>query len=394
MNLSITAVLRCLAFVAALAVSACASTLTIPDNRAGTGTLAPELLERDPDPDNVVFVYNWSDYIDPAVINDFTRLTGIRVVQEFMESNGSLESKLIAGPTGFDVIVPSGTFLVRHIKQGFLQKLDKSRLPNLIHADPVFTRMQQAFDPGLEYSVNYMWGTTGIGYNVQAIQARMPDAPTDSLAMLWDPQVVKKFADCGVSVLEEPTEILASVLLYLGKDPNSETPEDLAAAEKVMSAVRPYIRTISSNEYIEALASGEICLALGWSADVTMAAVRAEEAGKSHSIVYRIPKEGAFVFLDQFAIPKDARHVKNAHLFIDYMLRPDVAAKNSDFTSFANSNAEAWRLMNSSVRRDPNIFPTPEAVRRLAPDLPESIRFSRALQQAFTRFQREPTLER
>jgi putrescine transport system substrate-binding protein len=394
MKHSVAPALRCLALAAVLAVSACASTLTTTSSSTPTDTLVPELLAHNPDPDNVVVVYNWSDYMDPLVIHDFTRLTGVRVIVEVMDSNGLLETKLITGPTGFDVIVPSGSFLARHIKYGFLQKLDKSLLPNLVHADPAFTRMLEAFDPGLQYSVNYMWGTTGIGYNVQAIQARMPDAPTDSVAMLWNPQVVKKFADCGVSVVDEPTEVLASALLYLGKDPNSENPDDLAAAEKVMSAVRPYIRMIHSSEYIEALASGEICLALGWSSDVVMAAARAEEAGKSHAIVYRLPKEGAFVFLDQFAIPKDAKHVKNAHLFIDYMLRPEVAAKNSNFTSFANSNADAWPLVNPAIQRNPNIFPTPDAVRRLAPDLPESTKFSRALQETFARFRKEPAAER
>ncbi len=244
-----------------------------------------------------------------------------------MDSNELLETKLLAGRTGYDVVVPSASFLARQIKQSIYQKLDKSKLTNLKNLDPDITKRLEVFDPGNEYAVNYMWGTSGVAYNEEAIKAAMPDAPVDSFAMFWDPKVVSKFAKCGVSVLDAPSEVVGTVLIYLGKDANSEKPEDLAAAEKVLMSVRPYIRKINSSAYIEELANGEICLALGWSGDVLQAKSRAEESQKPFTIKYNIPKEGAVMFFDNMAIPADASHVKNAHLFINYMLRAEVAAQ-------------------------------------------------------------------
>jgi putrescine transport system substrate-binding protein len=234
--------------------------------------------------------------------------------------------------------------------------------------------------------VNYMWGTSGVAYNEAKVKEAMPDAPIDSFAMFWDPKVVSKFAKCGVSVLDAPSEIVGTVLIYLGKDPNSENPEDLKAAEKVLLSVRPYIRLINSSKYIEDLANGEICLALGWSGDTLLARDRANEAGKGITIKYNIPKEGAVMFFDDFAIPADASHVKNAHLFIDYMLRADVAAKNSNFLSYANSNAASWPTVSTEVKTNPNVFPTPEMLTKIVPDLPESAEFTRQLTRTWTRF--------
>jgi putrescine transport system substrate-binding protein len=242
------------------------------------------------------------------------------------------------------------------------------------------------FDPGNEYAVNYMWGTSGVAYNEEAVKAVMPNAPVDSFSMFWDPKVVSKFAKCGVSVLDAPSEVIGTVLIYLGKDANSENPEDLKAAEKVLMSVRPYIRNIHSSAYIEQLAGGEICLALGWSGDVLQAKGRAEETQKPFHIAYNIPKEGAVMFFDNMAIPADASHVKNAHLFIDYMLRAEVAAKNSNFISFANSNAASWPLVSAEVKNNPGIFPTPEMMPKLVPDLPESPEFTRTLTRTWTKF--------
>ena len=201
----------------------------------------------DTDAEKVVNVYNWSDYIDPAVLEDFTKETGVKVDYEVMDSNELLETKLVAGRTGYDVVVPSASFLARQIKAGIYQKLDKSKLPNLKNLDPEITKRLEVFDPGNEYAVNYMWGTSGVAYNEEAIKAAMPDAPVDSFAMFWDPKVVSKFAKCGVSVLDAPSEVIGTVLIYLGKDANSENPEDLKAAEKVLMSVRPYIRNIHSS---------------------------------------------------------------------------------------------------------------------------------------------------
>jgi len=347
------------------------------------GPAAPAV---DTDAEKVVNVYNWSDYIEPTVLDDFTKETGVKVNYEVMDSNELLETKLVAGRTGYDVVVPSASFLARQIKAGVYQKLDKSKLTNLKNLDVDITKRLEVFDPGNEYAVNYMWGTSGVAYNEEAINAAMPNAPVDSFAMFWDPKVISKFAKCGVSVLDAPSEVVGTVLIYLGRDANSEKPEDLAAAEKVLMSVRPYIRTINSAPYIEQLANGEVCLVLGWSGDVLQAKSRAEEAKKPFTIKYNIPKEGAVMFFDNMAIPGDASHVKNAHLFINYMLRAEVAAKNSNFISFANSNAASWPLVTPEVKQNPGIFPTADVMPKLVPDLPETAEFTRQLTRTWTRF--------
>ncbi|HEV7607760.1 MAG TPA: extracellular solute-binding protein [Steroidobacteraceae bacterium] len=351
--------------------------------KVDAGPAAPAI---DTDAEKVVNVYNWSDYIEPTVIESFEKETGVKVNYEVMDSNELLETKLVAGRTGYDVVVPSASFLARQIKSGIYMKLDRSKLPNLKNLDPEITKRLEVFDPGNEHAVNYMWGTSGVAYNEEAIKAAMPNAPVDSFAMFWDPKVVSKFAKCGVSVLDAPSEVVGTVLIYLGKDANSEKPEDLAAAEKVLVSVRPYIRLINSSKYIEDLANGEICLALGWSGDTLQAKSRADEAKKPFTIKYNIPKEGAVMFFDNMAIPADASHVKNAHLFIDYMLRADVAAKNSNFISFANSNAASWPMVLPEVKNNPGIFPTPEMMPKLVPDLPETAEFTRTLTRTWTRF--------
>jgi putrescine transport system substrate-binding protein len=347
---------------------------------------APATAAFDTDAEKKVNVYNWSDYIEPTVLEAFTKETGIEVNYEVMDSNELLETKLLAGRTGYDVVVPSASFLARQIKAGIYQKLDKSKLTNLKNLDPDITKKLEVFDPGNEHAVNYMWGTSGVAYNEEAIKAAMPDAPVDSFAMFWDPKVISKFAKCGVSVLDAPSEVVGTVLIYLGRDANSEKPEDLAAAEKVLLSVRPYIRTINSAPYIEQLANGEVCLVLGWSGDVLQAKSRAEEAKKPFTIKYNIPKEGAVMFFDNMAIPADASHVKNAHIFIDYMLRAEVAAKNSNFISFANSNAASWPMVDPAVKDNPGIFPTADVMPKLVPDLPESAEFTRSLTRTWTRF--------
>jgi putrescine transport system substrate-binding protein len=338
------------------------------------------------DEEKVLNVYNWSDYIDESVIEDFTAETGIKVQYDVFDSNEVLETKLLAGSTGYDIVVPSASFLERQIKAGVFQKLDPARLPNLKNMDPEITQRVALHDPGNEHSVNYLWGTSGVGYNVDKIKAAMPDAPIDSFAMFYDPAVVSKFKDCGVSILDAPSEVVGTVLIYLGKDANSEDPEDLAAAEKVLTSIRPYIKYINSSKYIEDLANGEICLALGWSGDVLQARDRAVEAENGITIKYAIPREGAVMFFDMLAIPADARHVNNAYLFIDYLMRPEVAAKNSNYVNFANSNAASYGLISEEVMNDPGIYPTAEVKTKLVPDLAESTEFTRLLTRSWTRF--------
>ena len=345
---------------------------------------APKASAAAAEEEKVLNVYNWSDYIEASVIEGFTKETGIKVQYDVFDSNEMLETKLLAGNTGYDIVVPSASFLNRQLQAGVHQKLDKSLLPNLKNIDPSIAQRIEAFDKGNEHSVNYMWGTSGVGYNVKKIAERMKDAPVDSFAMFYDPKVISKFADCGVTILDAPSEVIGTVLIYLGKDANSEKPEDLAAAEAVLKAVRPYIKNFHSSNYIEQLANGEICLALGWSGDVLQASTRAEEAKNGVEISYRIPKEGAVMFFDQLAIPKDAKHPKNAHLFIDYLLRPEVAAKNSSYISYANANAASTALIDKSVTDNPNVYPSADLMTKLVPDMPESAEFSRSLNRAWT----------
>jgi putrescine transport system substrate-binding protein len=338
------------------------------------------------DAEKVVNVYNWSDYIEPTVLEAFEKETGVKVNYEVMDANAMLETKLLAGRSGYDVVVPSASYLARQIKAGVYQKLNKALLPNLKNLDPALTKRLEVFDPGNEYAVNYMWGTSGVAYNEAMVNAAMPNAPVDSSAMFWDPKVISKFAKCGVSVLDEPGEVVGSVLMYLGKDANSESLDDLKAVEKVLMSVRPSIRLINSSKYIEDLAGGEMCLAMGWSGDALQARDRAVEAGKGIVVKYRIPRNGAVQFFDNMAIPADAAHVKNAHLFIDYMLRADVAAKNSNFLSYANSNAASWPLVSAEVRNNPEVYPTPEMMAKISADLPESAEYTKELTRTWTRF--------
>jgi len=333
----------------------------------------------------VLNVYNWSDYIDPTVIDAFTAETGIRVTYDVFDSNEMLETKLLAGRSGYDLVVPGAAFLARQIETGVYQPLNPDWLPNRVNLDPVLTERVAAFDPGNRYSVTHLWGTTGFGFNAEAIQARMPDAPLDSWRMLFDPQVVSRFADCGVTLLDAPSEVVGSVLLYLGKDANSAAPADLAAAEAVLAAIRPYVRNFDSSRYIEDLANGETCLALGWSGDILQAKSRAAEVGKAFSIEYRIPQEGALLFFDQLAIPADARHPRNAHRFIDFLLRPEIAALNSNFVRYANSNSASRSMLAPEVATDRGIYPPSEIMTRTAVDLPKDLRHTRELTRLYTR---------
>ena len=372
-----------------LLLAACGQKPAAPPPAASStppGAPAGQPTVLDTDDEKVVNVYNWSDYIDPEVIESFQKETGITVKYDVFDSNEVLETKLLAGSTGYDIVVPSASFLERQIQAGVFQKLDRSRIPNLKNMDTEITKRVALHDPGNEHSVNYLWGTSGVGYNEAKILAAMPDAPVDSFAMFYDPKIVSKFKDCGVSILDAPSEVVGTALIYLGREANSEKPEDLAAAEKLLVSVRPYIRYINSSKYIEDLANGEICLALGWSGDVLQSRDRAVEAANGVTIKYRIPKEGAVMFFDMLAIPNDAKHVKNAHIFIDYLMRAEVAAKNSDFVNYANSNAASFPLIKEEVRNDPGIYPTPEVMAKLVPDLAETPKFTRLLTRSWTRF--------
>ncbi len=316
--------------------------------------------------DRVVNVYNWSDYIEPTVLDAFTKETGIRVRYDTFDSNDTLETKLLAGKSGYDVVVPTAYFLERQIKAGVFQKLDRAKLPHLGAVWPAIAKQLALYDPGNQYAVNYMWGTVGIGYEVnKARQILGPGREINSWSAVFGPGELAKFKDCGVHMLDSADDILPAALHFLGRDPNSTDPGDLENAADLVAKVRPAVRKFHSSEYLNALASGEICLVVGFSGDVKQAQKRAAEANNGVEIGYAVPKEGAQMFFDNLAIPKDARNIAEAHAFIDYMLRPDVAAKNTNFLSYANGNLASQPLIDPAILNDRTIYPDEAAMARL-----------------------------
>ncbi|NMY90457.1 putrescine transport system substrate-binding protein [Pseudomonas oryzihabitans] len=308
-----------------------------------------------------VRVYNWSDYVGETTLEDFQEATGITPVYDVFDSNETLEGKLLAGHTGYDVVVPSSNFLAKQIKAGAFQKLDKSQLPNWQNLDPALLKQLEKSDPGNQYGVPYLWGTNGIGYNVDKVKAALGTDKLDSWAILFEPENLKKLSKCGVSFMDSPDEVYPAVLQYLGLDPNSTNPDDYKKAEAQLLKVRPYITYFHSSKYISDLANGNICVAFGYSGDVFQARSRAEEAKKGVNIGYAIPKEGANLWFDLLAIPKDAKNVKEAHAFINYLLQPEVIAKVSNYVGYANPNPKAGELMNAELRQDETVYP-PQAV--------------------------------
>ncbi len=320
--------------------------------------------------DRAVNFYNWSNYMAPGVLEDFTRETGIKVTYDTFDANETLETRLLAGKSGYDVVVPSGYFLERQIKAGVFQKLDKSKLPNLANAWPEVTSRLATYDPGNLYAANYMWGTTGIGYNVSKLQAILgSDVKVEDAVNSWDvvfnPDKLAKFKDCGIHMLDSADDILPAALNWLGLDPNSTKQADLEKAADAVSKVRPFVRKFHSSEYLDGLATGEICFVVGWSGDVKQAQNRAEEAHNGIQIGYAIPKEGAQMFFDNLAIPADARNVAEAHELINYLYRPEVAARNSDFLAYANGNLASQKLIGPKVINDKTIYPDDATLKRL-----------------------------
>jgi putrescine transport system substrate-binding protein len=316
--------------------------------------------------ERTVNFYNWSDYIDPQALEDFTKETGIKLKYDTFDSNDILETKLLAGHTGYDVVVPTAYFLERQIKAGVFQKLDKSKLPNLKNQwDEIGNRLA-GYDPGNQYAVNYMWGTTGIGYNIKKAQEAFGgEAPIDSWSVVFDPEKLARFKDCGVHFLDSADDILAAALNYLGLDPNTKDPKDIERAAEVVTKVRSSVRKFHSSEYLNALASGEICLVVGFSGDIKQAQKRAREAKSGVEIAYAIPKEGAQLWFDNLAIPKDAPHAAEALALINYLLRPEVAAKNSNFVAYANGNWASREFLDKSVLNDKAVYPDDATMKRL-----------------------------
>ncbi|HTC17644.1 MAG TPA: polyamine ABC transporter substrate-binding protein [Stellaceae bacterium] len=332
-------------------------------------------------------IYNWSDYIADNTVPDFEKATGIQVNYDVYDSNEVLEAKLLAGHSGYDLVVPSAMpYLARQIQAGIYLKLDKSQLKNYANLDPQILAAAANADPGNLYGVPYMWGTDGLGYNPAKVKAALgPDAPVDSWKLLFDPNNAKKLQSCGISILDSAQDVFPAALVYLGRDPSSRDPADLEAAAKAVDAIRPYVRKFNSSEYINDLANGDVCLAFGYSGDVVQAKARASEAKNGVDIAYAIPKEGAMLWIDMMAIPKDAPHPGNALAFIDDVLQPETAAAISNAVAYANPNLKATALVAAKLRNDPGIYPPASVRARLFFDKPASPDYERARTRAWTR---------
>jgi putrescine transport system substrate-binding protein len=338
------------------------------------------------DTGKVLNLYIWSDYLAADTLSNFEKQTGIKVHVAYFDTNETLETKLLAGSSGYDVVVPTASYFERQIKAGVYLTLDKSKLPNLKNMDPQLMSKVALHDPGNAHGIIYTWGTNGIGYNEKMVKELMPDAPLDSWRLVFDPAVASKVSKCGISVLDSPAEMMRAVYSYLDKDPNSQSPDDLALGEAVLIKIRPYIRNINSSEYIEALANGDLCIAVGYNGDVMQARDRAHDANKGIEIKYFVPKEGSILWFDMLGIPKDAPDPDSAYAYLNYIMTPQVIADISNFKRYANANAASQPLVLPSVRDDPGIYPPPAQRQKLAVQLADSADQTRAVTRVWQKF--------
>ncbi len=334
-----------------------------------------------------VRIYNWSDYIDPEILSSFTAETGVATVYDTFDSNEVLETKMLQGGTGYDVVTPSNHNIPRYIEAGALAELDKARLTNIGNLSPQIMAYMEPFDPGGRYTVPYMWGTVGIGYNPQKVAERLPGVEITSWSVLFRPENIARLADCGVHFLDASEDMYAVVLNYMGRDPNSTAVADYEAATQMLMSVRPHVRKFHSSEYVNALANGDICIAIGYSGDIFQAADRAAEAGAGVEVAYVIPSEGSQIWFDVFAIPADAPNPDAAYAFLDYMLRPEIAAQASNYTVYANANGPATALVDEEIRTNPAIYPTAEVMGELFVTTAKSQELVREVNRLWTRVQ-------
>lgn len=341
--------------------------------------------EQQSNDDNIVNVYNWADYIAPDAIRKFEAETGIKVNYDLYDSSEVIDVKLLAGRSGYDVVVHSNQFSSRLAPIGIFQKLDMSKFKNYGNLDTALMNRIGVYKAVLGYNIPYHWGTTGYAWNVAMVRERLPDHPMDSGDILFDPEVVSKLADCGVSLLDGPTDLFPMVLAYLGLDPTAADDESLAAAEAQLNKVRPYIRYFSNSKMLSDLPNREVCVAMSWSGDYATAAARAAEAGLNIELRYTAPKEGSGLWVDGLYILADAPHTENAYKFIDFLLRADIAADIADFVNYANANRASWPLMNPANYNDDAIFPTEETWDRLYPIMSADPKQERVRTRAFAR---------
>jgi putrescine transport system substrate-binding protein len=312
-----------------------------------------------------LYIYNWNDFIGPDTIAQFEKLTGIKVTYDVYDAEETMEARLMAGSSGYDIVSASTDFFSREIKAGVYEPLDKSRLPNWHNLDPRILAIQAEYDPHNAHAVPYLHSINGFAYNVDMVRARMPNAPVDSLDMLFKPEVVAKFADCGVTFLDSAEDVIQLALQYLGLDPNSTRREDFKAAEELLLKVRPYIRSFDSSEYLNGLANREVCVAMSWSSDYAQSHARAKAVGVEVNLAFTVPKEGANETFSSLLIPEGAPHPEAAYLFINFILRPDVIAGITNAIYYGNDNLAARPLVDRRITDDPTLYPTPEIEARL-----------------------------
>lgn len=335
--------------------------------------------------EKVLNVYNWSDYTGPTTIADFEARTGIQVNYDTYDSNEILETKMLTGSSGYDVVFPSAVPLARQVSAGAIGLLDKSKLPNLAHMDPEVMRRIGLIDPGNAHAIPYMWGTAGLGYNPEQVGKVLGTDRIDSWAAIFDPAVASRLARCGIAMMDVPEDTFMAARVYLGREANSQDAGDLADAEAMLKRARPYYRYFNTSQLVNDLASGEVCVAFSWNGYILQARDRGAAASVPVEIRYVVPKEGSFLWFDTAAIPADAKHPGNAHAFLDYLMEPAVIAKVSNRIGYANGNRDSRALLEPRVRDDPAVYPPDELREKLEADTPEDPAYIREASRAWTR---------
>jgi putrescine transport system substrate-binding protein len=338
------------------------------------------------DSEKILNIYSWIDYIAPDTVRNFEKETGIKVRYATYDNNEVLETKLLTGHTDYDIVIPAENFFDRQLRAGVYRPLDKAALPNLVNADPDILRRMAVHDPGNKYAIPYMWSTTGLGFNIDKVRARLGAAPPDSWSLLLDPANAAKLKDCGISIIDSPLDVFESVVIYLGRDPNRRDPADVAAASAVLQKIRPFIRYIDPAQHIGDLANGDICLALGWSGDVELARSRAKEASTGANIAYLVPREGALITVDMMGIPADAPHPHNAAIWMNYLMRPEVIAAISNYIRYPNGYSGSLPFILPAMKSDESIYPDTATRARLFTNTAVPPEYSRLVTREWTRF--------
>ena len=332
---------------------------------AGAALAMPYISRAQAQEEAVLNVFNWTDYIGETTIEDFQAATGIQVTYDLYDSTEAMEAKMLAGSSGFDVVIQAGSTLERFTEAKVYQPLDRSKLPNWVNLDPVSLKTVEGWDPGNVYGVPYMWGTVGLTFNVEMVKERIPDADLTTLDILFKPENAAKLADCGISILESPADIIPMTLAYLGLDPNTKDPKDFDAVVKAFAPIRQYIKVFDSNNFLNALPNKELCMVTNWAGDYATAAARARDAGIDINLAYQVPKTGSPAWFDIWCVLADSKHVDNAHKFINYMLEPEVIAKCTNYTHYANANRAATKFVDPAILADPAVYPDEETRKRL-----------------------------